>query len=41
VRSPMLAEGLKQTFEMLWATLPVSDAEIEEDARVRGRALRA
>jgi hypothetical protein len=41
VRSPMLADGLKQTFEMLWAGLPVSDAEIEEDAIVRGRALRA
>ena len=41
VRSPMLAEGLKQTFEMLWAALPISDAEIEENAVVRGRALRA
>lgn len=42
VRSPMLAKGLKQTFEMLWTALPALDADGEEDGpEVRKRALRA
>ena len=38
VRSPMLASGLKQTFEMLWAVLPASSAKLEEE---RSEPLRA
>ncbi len=42
VRSPMLADGLKQTFELLWSALLAADAESEdgEDA-LQSRALRA
>lgn len=41
-RSPMLAKGLKQTFEMLWEALPALDADGEEDdPEVSNRALRA
>lgn len=41
-RSPMLAKGLKQTFEMLWTALPSLDVDDEEDGpEVRKRALRA
>ncbi len=41
-RTPMLAKGLKQTFEMLWEALPSPEAETEEDAgEPRKKALRA
>ncbi|QQR69935.1 MAG: helix-turn-helix transcriptional regulator [Alphaproteobacteria bacterium] len=42
VRTPMLAKGLKQTFEMLWEALPSPEAETEEGAgEPRKKALRA
>ncbi len=42
VRSPMLAKGLRQTFELLWAFIPASEAEkSDEDATEEGEALRA
>ncbi len=41
VRSPMLAKGLKQTFELLWAFIPASDTETSDDVATDDDALSA